>query len=180
MENLERIVAKIVEEANEKAKFILDDAENKANEILSKANNKFESRKKELENEYDLIEKSELDRVKSATALKSRNILLEAKQESMSYIFGEIENKIKEISYDDMKNYVLKTLNTRVLAEGENLIIPKAYEGLDLGREYRLSDSINTGFLIEKDGIVENYTLEALINLNRDEIESKILAQLFN
>ena len=38
MGNLERITAKIVEEANEKANFILNDAKNQSEDILVKAN----------------------------------------------------------------------------------------------------------------------------------------------
>lgn len=180
MENLERIIAKIVDEANEKAKFILDDAEKQSKEILLKANNKFENAKKELEKEYELIEKSELDRIKSATALKSRNIILESKQNTIKYIFAELNDIVKQISYEDMKKYILKTLEGRNLSSDEKLIIPKAYEGIDLNREYVLSDKISTGFMIEKNGIYENYTLEALINFNKDDIEAKIQELLFN
>lgn len=180
MENLERIIAKIVEEANEKAKFVLDDAEHKSNEILLKAKNKIEISKKELEKEYELIGKAKLDRIKSSTALKSRNIILEAKQESLKHIFEILNNMILEISFDDMKQYIHKILANRTLLENEKLIIASKYEGIDLGLEYELSDKINTGFMIEKNGIYENYTLEALINFNKDDIETKIQEQIFS
>ena len=50
---------------------------------------------------------------------------------------------------------------------------------MDLGIEYVLSDKIDTGFLIEKNGIYENYTLEALIELKKDEIEAQIQENIF-
>lgn len=180
MENLERIIAKIVEEAEKEAKFILDDAEKKSHTILLEAKNKVENAKKELEKEYELIEKYELDRIKSATALKSRNIVLESKQKTMEYIFNELNSRVKHISYEDMTKYILKTLENRNLSSDEKIIIPKAYENIDINREYILSDQISTGFMIEKNGIYENYTLEALIDFNKDDIEAKIQKLLFN
>ena len=78
-----------------------------------------------------------------------------------------------------MKEYILKTLSGRTLKENEKLVLPKEYEGMDLGIEYVLSDKIDTGFLIEKNGIYENYTLEALIELKKDEIEAQIQENIF-
>ena len=90
MGNLERITAKIVEEANEKANFILNDAKNQSEDILVKANIRANDAVEELKKEYDSKEKTELDRVRSSIALKSRNTILKAKQESISYIFDEL------------------------------------------------------------------------------------------
>ena len=76
MGNLERITAKIVEEANEKANFILNDAKNQSEDILVKANIRANDAVEELKKEYDSKEKTELDRVRSSIALKSRNTIL--------------------------------------------------------------------------------------------------------
>ncbi|AKC95244.1 V-type ATP synthase subunit E [Sneathia vaginalis] len=179
MGNLERITAKIVEEANEKANFILNDAKNQSEDILVKANIRANDAVEELKKEYDSKEKTELDRVRSSIALKSRNTILKAKQESISYIFDELYKKIKGLPLDKMKEYILKTLSGRTLKENEKLVLPKEYEGMDLGIEYVLSDKIDTGFLIEKNGIYENYTLEALIELKKDEIEAQIQENIF-
>lgn len=179
MENLEVIVAKIVDEANEKAKLILNDAKKQYDDILIKSDNKAQNAIKNLEKEYEVKEKTELERIKSATALKYRNIILQAKQEAIAYIFEELDKKIKNLSSDEMKAYINKSLGTRVLEANEKLIIPSTYEGIDLGREYVLSYKIKTGFLIEKNGIYENYTLEALIEHKKDEIEAKIQEKIF-
>ena len=90
MENLEVIVAKIVDEANEKAKLILNDAKKQYDDILIKSDNKAQNAIKNLEKEYEVKEKTELERIKSATALKYRNIILQAKQEAIAYILSLI------------------------------------------------------------------------------------------
>ena len=51
MGNLERITAKIVEEANEKANFILNDAKNQSEDILVKANIRANDAVEELKKE---------------------------------------------------------------------------------------------------------------------------------
>ncbi|MCT7693783.1 MAG: hypothetical protein N5824_02280, partial [Lactobacillus iners] len=52
MGNLERITAKIVEEANEKANFILNDAKNQSEDILVKANIRANDAVEELKKEF--------------------------------------------------------------------------------------------------------------------------------
>lgn len=60
MGNLERITAKIVEEANEKANFILNDAKNQSEDILVKADIRANDAVEELEKEYDSKEKNRI------------------------------------------------------------------------------------------------------------------------
>ena len=60
MGNLERITAKIVEEANEKANFILNDAKNQSEDILVKANIRANDAVEELKKEYDSKEKNRI------------------------------------------------------------------------------------------------------------------------
>lgn len=179
MNNLERIVAKILEEASVKAKFILDDANKNANEILEKSKNSAVAKIEQIKKEYEITEKAEIDRIKSATALKSRNIILEAKQEGIKYIFDELYSQIKNIPLDKVKEYILRILQNRGLGENDKLILPTSYKDLNLGYECEYSDKVKSGFLIEHNNIFENYTLEALINSKKDEIEQKI-QELFN
>lgn len=181
MENLERIIAKILEEANEKAEFILSEANEKAN-IYAK--NYELNTKKEIEKlnmEYEVLENAELEKLKSRTKLKARNIILSAKQQAITNMFKVLNNEIKNIPSEKIKGYITRILENRPLASNECLILPRAYENMDLGLDnVKFSDRINTGFMIEKNGIFENYTFEALIEYTKDEIEVKIKEYLFN
>ena len=179
MENLERIIAKIGEEKKKKAKFILDDANKQSEDILEKAENRAKVSINNLEKEWASKKALELERIKSSIALKCRNIILEAKQESISFVFDKVNELLTKLTHEQMTEYIQKTLNGRVLASDEHLIIPKAYEGINLPIQYSLSEDIKTGFLIEKNGIYENYTLEALIQVNKDELESQIQSKVF-
>ncbi|WP_068268514.1 V-type ATP synthase subunit E [Caviibacter abscessus] len=181
MENLERIVAKIVEEANEKAKFILSEANEKAGYSKKQYEDKALKEVEKLKVEYEIQENSGIEKIKSSTKLKARNIILDAKQNAISNIFDKLNEEIKNISSDKILSYIHKILDNRQLAENENIILPKAYENMNLGLEnVKFSDKINTGFMIEKNGIFENYSLEALISYNKDEIISKIKQYLFD
>lgn len=174
MENLERIIAKIVEEANEKASSLLDDANSKKEEILQKAKEKTEASVNSLVKEYEVLEKSEKERIESAIELKARNIILEAKQNAIKEVFDKLHESILEISPEDMKGYILKTLGDRKLNNEESLLVPEKYMSLDLGIDKKPTDKIKSGFLIEKNGVFENYSIEALIKYSKDEIEKKI------
>ena len=181
MENLERIIAKILEEANEKAKFILSEANEKANMYVK---NYYLNTKKEIEKlnlQYEAIEKEELEKLKSKTKLEARNIVLSAKQQAIANIFEVLNNEIKNISCEKIKVYIKRILDNRPLASDECIILPRAYENMNLGLDnVKFINRINTGFMIEKNGIFENYTFEALIEYSKDEIEAKIKKYLFN
>lgn len=181
MENLERIIAKILEEANEKAEFILSEANEKANMY---AKNYELNTKKEIEKlnaEYEVLENAELEKLKSSIKLKTRNIILSAKQQAITNIFEVLNNEIKNIPSEKIKRYITRILEKRPLEINEYLILPSAYENMNLGLDnVKFSDGINTGFMIEKNGIFENYTFETLIQYTRDEIEVKIREYLFN
>ena len=60
MGNLERITAKIVEEANEKANFILNDAKNQSEDILVKANIRANDAVEELKKRIRLKRKNRI------------------------------------------------------------------------------------------------------------------------
>lgn len=181
MENLERIVAKIVEEANEKAKFILSEANEKAGHLKKQYEDIAIREVDKLKSDYEIQEKAAVEKIKSSTKLKSRNIVLAAKQVAITNIFDKLNEEIKNIPFDKVKAYIYKILDNRKLAENENIVLPKAYESMDLGLDrVKFNEKITTGFMIEKNGIFENYTLEALINYSKDEIISKIRQHLFD
>ncbi len=179
MENLERIIAKILEDANNNANSLLKKADDDAKNILEKSKQKLEKEIKTLENEYEIKLKNELERIKSSTSLKARNIVLAGNGEAIDMIFKKLDEEIKNISSEDMKKYILKTLDGRKLKENEYLVLPKAYENINLDDfNVKISDKISTGFLIEKNGIFENYTLETMIKYNREEIEKIIQSKI--
>ena len=70
MENLEVIVAKIVDEANEKAKLILNDAKKQYDDILIKSDNKAQNAIKNLEKEYEVKEKNWIGKNKISYSFK--------------------------------------------------------------------------------------------------------------
>lgn len=179
MENLDLIIARIEEEAGNKAKFILDDAKQQSLSLLKKSEDKAKISIENLEKDFSNKKALELERIKSSNLLKCRNIILKAKQESISYVIEKINEILSNLSNEYMTQYIKKTLNGRALKDEEHLIIPRKYEGIDINMPYILSDDIKTGFLIEKNGIFENYTLEAQIEVNKDEIESQIQKILY-
>lgn len=105
---------------------------------------------------------------------------MQAKQECIKYIFRILKNKIDNITIDMQKQYIQSKLDNRKLEENEILILPKSLEIIKF--EYnnvKYSDSIKAGFMIEKDGVFENNTLDALINYKKDEIEEIIQKSIF-
>lgn len=181
MENLEKIIAKIMQEASEKSKFINDQANNIVKEFENSQSKIYEKKNLELIKNYEDNKKLGLERAKSSVELQAKKIILKAKQDSIKYIFNLLEKRVKNLSPDKQKEYIVNCLEKRQKQDNEILILPFSFKDLNIsGYDVKYSDNIKTGFMIEKDGVFENNTLEALINFKRDEIENRIQNFVFN
>ena len=199
MSNLEKLVAKIIEDANIKAEAILKEA--KDNEILL-----IEKKTKDAEVvKNQMIEKTKVEaimvsrRIISNSQLTVRNEKLVAKQKMIDKVFENALEKLMAMNDNEYLELIKKYLLSMPIAGDEEIILPGKY--IDLVSEEYLSEvnialialgklgeikvsnenrDIKSGFIVIKNGIEINNTFESLVNSLKDELEPTIVKELFN
>ncbi|MBU3110362.1 V-type ATP synthase subunit E [Clostridium lacusfryxellense] len=198
MSNLEKLAAKIIEDAKIKAEVILKEAKNNENILI-------ENKTKEAEGlKSQMMEKTKVEaimvskRIISNSQLKARNEKLVAMQNMIDKVFEIALEKLTSMSDNEylelLKNYLL----SMPIAGNEEIILPGKYKGIvsneylyeinlslktngKLGELKLSSDErdIKSGFVVFKNGIEINNTFESLVNSLRDELEPEIVNVLF-
>jgi len=198
MSNLEKLAAKIIEDANIKAEAILKEA--KDSEILLTENKTKEA--EVIKNQ--MVEKSKIEaimvsrRIISNSQLTVRNEKLVAKQKMIDKVFESALEKLIAMNDDEYLELIKKYLLSMPIVGNEEIILPGKYKSTvseeylseinvalktngKIGELKFSSDAreIKSGFVVVKNGIEINNTFESLVNSLRDELEPEIVNVLF-
>ena len=156
MSSLDNLTAKILNDAKEKA--ILEAAA-KERELIS-------------------------ERIKASAGLKARNEKLKAKQAVIEKVIGKLKDRLVNLNEDEYMDYLRKNIDTVSFNENKKLIVKKEYIGRVKnefpGINVSEGESVSSGFVIEENGIQENYTFEVKLDFMRDELEVEISKLLFS
>ena len=184
MSNLNNLTSKILNDAEEKKKYILADAEAQKDKIISKKTNRAEADKEEIITKANIEAEVKKARIISNAKLSVRNDMLRAKQDVISKVFNEAIEKltldslelegteviiINEKDKDIFSNEFLEALNKELESKGKKGSITLNMEG-----------KFNGGFILDRNGIQINNTFEALINSLRGELEFEVNKVLFD
>ncbi|MBU3090612.1 V-type ATP synthase subunit E [Clostridium sp. CF011] len=198
MSNLDKLAAKIIEDAKIKAETILKEAKNNEILLIEKKTKEAELVKKQM------IEKTKVEaimvskRIVSNSQLKARNEKLGAMQKMIDKVFESALEKLMAINDNDYLELIKKYLLSMPIAGDEEIILPGKYKsivsdeylsGINISLktngkigELKLSSDnrdIKSGFVVLKNGIEINNTFESLVNSLRDELEPEIVNALF-
>ncbi|MBW9149374.1 V-type ATP synthase subunit E [Clostridium sp. CM028] len=198
MSNLDKLAAKIIEDAKIKAETILKEAKNNEILLIEKKTKEAELVKKQM------IEKTKVEaimvskRIVSNSQLKARNEKLGAMQKMIDKVFESALEKLMAINDNDYLELIKKYLLSMPIAGDEEIILPGKYKsivsdeylsGINISLktngkigELKLSSDnrdIKSGFVVLKNGIEINNTFESLVNSLRDELEPEIVNTLF-
>lgn len=199
MSNLKNLSSKIVEDASIKAEAMLKEAKDNGSSMIA---SKVKSAKAL---EQQMLEKAKIEastakqRIISSTKLTVRNEKLVAMQEIIDKVFKGALEKLLVINDKEYLDLIKRYLLSMPIAGNEELILPTKFRdtfrdeylaeinvALKLSGkigEMKLSDqdrSVNSGFIVIKNGIEINNTFENLVNSLRDELEAEIVKELFN
>ncbi|EOU1647912.1 MAG: V-type ATP synthase subunit E family protein [Clostridium perfringens] len=198
MSNLNNLTSKILNDAEEKKKYILADAEAQKDKIISKKTNRAEADKEEIITKANIEAEVKKARIISNAKLSVRNDMLRAKQDVISKVFNEAIEKLQNLSNGDYKYYVISTLDSLELEGTEVIIINEKdkdifsnefLEALNKELESKgkkgsitlnIEGKFNGGFILDRNGIQINNTFEALINSLRGELEFEVNKVLFD
>jgi len=177
------ILSKILNDAKEEADKIVKSAEEKAKQKYDLEIKKVDAKKQTLlENarrERELLS----DRIKSSANLKSRNEKLKAKQTVINKVIDKLKAKLVNMNESDYINYLNQNIDKSSIA-GKELIVKKEFVD-KVKQEFstakvKENEFVSSGFIIEENGIQENYTFEVKLDFMRDELEVEISRLLFS
>ena len=183
MSNLDNLTSKILTDAKSEADEIIKNAEEKANQKYDLEIKKVASKKQTLlENarrERELLS----DRIKSSANLKARNEKLKAKQTVINKVIDKLKAKLVNMNESDYINYLNQNIDKSSIA-GKELIVKKEFVE-KVKKEFptakvKKNEFVTSGFVIEENGVQENYTFEVKLDFMRDELEVEISKLLFS
>ena len=183
MSNLNNLISKILNDAKEEADKIVRSAEEKAKQKYDLEIKKIATKKQTLlENarrERELLS----DRIKSSANLKARNEKLKAKQIVIDKVINKLKTKLVNMNEKEYINYLNQNIDKKSIT-GKELIVKKEFLN-KVKKEFpsakvKENEFVTSGFVIEENGIQENYTFEVKLDFMRDELEVEISKLLFS
>ena len=182
MSNLDNLVAEILQQAQKEANRILAKAKAENLEFTEKEN-------KKIQREVDILEqKSEeeaislKERILSNANLKSRDMILQAKEELVDRVLEKALERLKNIDKDSYLDFIENTLKNLNISENAEIILSRKMKNI-LGDEifgYKVSDVVVESGCSIKDGkVVFNNEFSNLLEFNKEDLEREILKKIF-
>ena len=183
MSNLDNLTSKILADAKAQADKIVKDAQEKAQHKydleIKKINAKKETVLENARRDRELLS----ERIKSSANLKARNKKLEAKQTIIDKVIDKLKAKLVNMDEKKYINYLNQNIDKNTIT-GKELIVKKEFVGKVKkefpGAKVKGNEFVTSGFIIEENGIQENYTFEVKLDFMRDELEVEISKLLFS
>ena len=183
MSNLDNLTSKILADAKAQADKIIKDAQEKAQHKydleIKKINAKKETVLENSRRDRELLS----ERIKSSANLKARNKKLEAKQTIIDKVIDKLKTKLVNMDEKKYINYLNQNIDKKTIT-GKELIVKKEFvEKVKKefpGAKVKKNEFVTSGFIVEENGIQENYTFEVKLDFMRDELEVEISKLLFS
>ena len=182
MSNLDNLVAEILQQAKKEANRILTKAKAENLEFTEKEN-------KKIQREVDILEQkskeeaiSLKERILSNANLKSRDMILQAKEELVDRVLEKALERLKNIDTKKYLKFVENILKNLNLSKNAEVMVSKDMK-LALGDkilDYKISDkTVESGCSIKDGNLIYNNEFSNLIEFNREELEREILNKIF-
>lgn len=198
MSGAEKIIGKILEDARLQAEANLNRAKEEAANIIKSASDDAEAKKKQI------IEKAELEAVEvkkrliAVAELEARKQKLQAKQEVVDEAFDLALQKLNNLPDIEYQSILVEMISNSIQTGKEEVLLsesdkkrlsPGFIEELNkkladkgVSANLKISDehrNINGGFILKSGDIEINNSFEAIIRMNRDDIETEVIKALF-
>lgn len=197
-EGADRIVRRIMDDAETQAESIKKEAAEKAEAFKAEAKEKAENREEHIIEQAKKEAEEQKRRIIGVAQLEARKEMLAAKQELISEAFDESLEQLVKLDDKTYLSIIKKMLLNLVETGTENVYcsaadlkrIPDSFwkevnqELAGQGKKGELTPSsepreIKGGFVLQADGMEINCSFEALLAMKRDELEPEVAAVLF-
>jgi len=198
MSGADKLKDKIMEEARLQAEAILKKAEDEAAGLIDAAEKEAAAKRKEI------IEKAKSEAVEvkkrliAVSELESRKLKLKAKQEMVDEAFSKALDKLGNLPLVEYQT-ILSEMIVNSVSSGNEEIILRPSDRTKLSQDFiedinkklaakgikgsvKLSEEsrdIKSGFILKSGDIEINNSFEAIIRMERDEIEPDVIKMLF-
>lgn len=197
MADIENITKYIIEDAQKEAAELLKAAEEQCKEIVEQNKKNIEKLKDSMKKAAELEGKKRAEYILSSYTVEERKARLKAKQEVISNAFDKAMEILQHLSKEQYLQFIEETLSDIDLSGDEELLL-SINDKEKLGEDFE--EKINsflksqgkknltveyspeefTGYRLSGDNIEINYTLQALINNLRVDMETEIAEILFS
>ena len=182
MSNLDNLVAEILQQAQKEANRILTKAKEENSEFSEKEHKKIQKEIEAINNKAQEEAQALKERVISNANLKSRDMILQAKEELVDDILYKVLERLKNIDVNGYLKFVENILKNLKLSKNAEVIVTKNMK-LALGEkilDYRISDqTVESGCSIKDGNLIYNNEFSNLLEFNREELEREILNKIF-
>ena len=182
MSNLDKLVAEILQQAQKEANRMLTKAKTENSEFSEKENKKIQKEVDAINDKAQEEAQALKERVISNANLKSRDMILQAKEELADDILEKVLERLKNIDTKKYLKFVENILKNLNLSKNAEVIVSKDMR-LALGDkilDYKISDqTVESGCSIKDGNLIYNNEFSNLIEFNREELEREILNKIF-
>ncbi len=199
MNGIDKITARLSEEAEAAASVVLAEADAKCAEIKAGYLKREEALKAALKDEADRERKSEAERLESSLLMMEKKEMLALKQEMVEEAFGLAREKLLSLSEEEYTAFLAreaaaaaehglgsivlnpedrKKYGPKVLSEANRLLREKG-----IGGELTLDDEtreIAAGVVLKNGAVEVNCSVDTLLALMRKELASEVASILFS
>ena len=182
MSNLDNLVAEILQQAQKEANRMLTKAKTENSEFSEKENKKIQKEVDVINDKAQEEAQALKERVISNANLKSRDMILQAKEELADDILERVLERLKNVDAKKYLKFVENILKNLNLSKNAEVIVSKDMR-LALGDkilDYKISDqTVESGCSIKDGNLIYNNEFSNLIEFNREELEREILNKIF-
>lgn len=182
MSNLDKLVAEILQQAQKEANRMLTKAKTENSEFSEKENKKIQKEVDAINDKAQEEAQALKERVISNANLKSRDMILQAKEELADDILEKVLERLKNIDTKKYLKFVENILKNLNLSKNAEVMVSKDMK-LALGDkilDYKISDkTVESGCSIKDGNLIYNNEFSTLIEFNREELEREILNKIF-
>ena len=182
MSNLDKLVAEILQQAQKEANRILTKAKTENSEFSEKENKKIQKEVDVINDKAQEEAQALKERMISNANLKSRDIILQAKEELANDILEKVLERLKNIDTKKYLKFVENILKNLNLSKNAEVMVSKDMK-LALGDkilDYKISNqTVESGCSIKDGNLIYNNEFSNLIEFNREELEREILNKIF-
>ena len=182
MSNLDNLVAEILQQAKKEANRVLTKAKAENLEFTEKEN-------KKIQREVDILEQkskeeaiSLKERIVSNANLKSRDMILQAKEELVGRVLEKALERLKNIDKNSYSEFVENILKSLKISKNAEIILTRKMKE-EFGDEifgYKVSDDVvESGCSIKDGNLVYNNEFSNLLEFNKEDLEKEILKKIF-
>jgi len=178
----QNIIEKIIADAKVEAKEIHDKAQREADALLASANQAADKKRVALL----LLTQAEVEKAVSkeisGAVIQAKKRILQTKQECLEDILSTAKQRLYSLKGKEYETVILSMLEQAEKGETiifsakdrEHLVTTVTEKGYSVSDETR---EVSAGFVVKKGDIEYNYTFEAIMAIQREEIE-KIAAEI--